>query len=316
MKSRHLVDPALLPLLDALPKLELSMSTLAARRAQELVMLATMPPVKSETIKIESLLIPGPADAPEVKALLYAPKQTSATLRPAILQIHGGGYIGGHAEQRAALSVQLAQELGAVVLAVNYRLAPETPFPGPVEDCYAGLRWLHTRAASLGVDPTRIAVAGESAGGGLAAALCLIARDRKEFSVCYQHLIFPMLDDRTCLAEPHPYVGEYVWTPEYNTFGWTALLGHAPGAPDVSPYAAPARATDLSGLPPTFLICGSLDLFIEENMEYARRLIRAGVPTEMHVYPGAPHAFMLVENLALTETYERDAMAALRKALK
>src|SRR5262249_39769655 len=159
-----------------------------------------------------------------------------------------------------------------------------TPFPGNVEDCYAALAWMAGEAAALGVDAARIGVMGESAGGGLAAALALLARDRGEHRLAFQHLIYPMIDDCTCTAaEPHPSTAEFIGTPASNRFGWTSLLGTEPGGADVSPYAAAARATDLAGLPPAYIATGALDLFLEENLEYARRLIRAGVPVELHV---------------------------------
>src|SRR5262249_3838498 len=205
---------------------------------------------------------------------------------------------------------------GAVVVSVDYRLAPETPHPGPVEDCYAGLAWLHENAGALGVDRTRLAITGESAGGGLAAATGLLARDRKQIPIAFQHLVFPMLDDRTTTQDaPSPYIGEFVWTRAANLFGWTALLGRAPGGADVSPYAAAARMEDVSNLPPTYLACGAIDLFLEENLDYARRLIRAGVPTEMHIYPGAPHGFMMLEAAQVAKAFARDSMTALQRGL-
>jgi len=187
-----------------------------------------------------------------------------------------------------------ASQLGCVVASVDYRLPPESPHPGPVEDCYAALKWLHREAPRLGIDSQRIGIAGESAGGGLAAALALLARDRGEVNVAYQALVYPMLDDRTCVNSPrHPYTGEFGWTHDKNHFGWSCLLGCEPGSSDVSSYAVAARADDLSRLPPTFISVGTLDLFLEEDMEYARRLMRAGVLVELHVYPGAYHGFEL-----------------------
>jgi triacylglycerol lipase len=150
----------------------------------------------------------------------------------------------------------------------------------------------------------------------LAAALGLLARDRGEIALAFQLLIAPMLDDRTCtLAEPHPYTGEFIWTREANRFGWTSLLGQEPGVPDVSPYAAAARAEHLEGLPATFINVGALDLFLEEDIEYARRLTRAGVPTEFHIYPGAYHGFRMVADAQVTQTAARDQLAALKRAL-
>jgi acetyl esterase/lipase len=210
---------------------------------------------------------------------------------------------------------QLAAELSCVIVSVTYRLAPETTFPGAIEDCYAALSWLFNSAADLGIDPTRVGVKGESAGGGLAAALALMTRDRGEFSLVFQNLKAPMLDDRTCLrTDISPFIGEFLWTPDQNRFGWTAFLGHAPGIEGVSPYAAPARATTLAGLPPTFISVGSIDLFLEENLEYARRLAVAGVPIELHVYPGGFHGFDMIPGAAIGASASSASQDSMRKA--
>ena len=207
-------------------------------------------------------------------------------------------------------------DLGCVWVSVDYRLAPETPHPGPIDDCYAALSWLHHNAAELGVESSRIGVSGESAGAGLAASLALLARDRGEFPLAFQHLIYPMIDDRTSFRpDPHPYAGEFVWTNESNRYGWNALLSGAAGGSDVSAYAAAARAQDLKRLPPTFVAVGALDLFLEENLEYVRRLTRAGVPVELHVYPGAFHGFQRAEEAAVAVAAERDSRNALWRLL-
>ncbi|MBI1252662.1 MAG: alpha/beta hydrolase fold domain-containing protein [Alphaproteobacteria bacterium] len=313
MSSRHLVDPEVLPLLEVFPPVDFEAADLPTLRT----FLASLRPdvPLPPDVSVERQAIPGPAGAPDVPVMIVRPKAAGAA-RPAILHIHGGGYVLGEADASTPGNALYAQNLGAVVVSVDYRLAPETPFPGPVEDCYAALKWLHDHANDLGVDPARIAVSGESAGGGLAAATCLLARDRKEVPVRFQHLIFPMIDDRTATTiEPAAHLGEFVWNRAANRFGWRALLGHEPARDGVSPYAAPARAQDLSGLPPTFLITGALDLFLDEDMDYARRLIAAGVPTEAHVYPGAPHAFMLIPQARVSQAFARDSMAALARAL-
>jgi acetyl esterase/lipase len=315
MTSRHLVDPEIMPLVEMLPAISLEAATLRETREMMRAMGAASAPPPSPDVQVTERFIPGPAGAPDVRVLISVAKSAAAG-RPGILHIHGGGYVMGAPEGNLATDAAYALQLGAVVASVNYRLAPETPHPGPVEDCYAALAWMHGEAAALGIDPARIAVTGESAGGGLAAATVLLARDRGQIPVAFQHLIFPMLDDRTVIAaDPSPHLGEFVWTPAANRFGWTSLLGAEPGGQGVSPYAAPARADDLAGLPPTFMICGALDLFLEEDMDYARRLIRAGVPTELHIYPGAPHAFMLVDSAQVTRSFVRDSLGALRRAL-
>ncbi len=314
MPSRHLVDPQIAPLIEQLPSLVLEFGRLTEARAQ----VAAMQPERgppAEDLKVYEERIPGGHGAPDLRLIITAPKASNSG-RPGILHVHGGGYVLGSAEMTADTDAAYARDLGAVCVSVDYRLAPETPHPGPVEDCYAGLSWLNKNAAVLGVDPNRIAVTGESAGGGLAAAVVLLARDRKEVRVAFQHLLYPMLDDRTVThPDPSPYLGQFTWTPDDNRFGWTALLGREPGADGVSPYAAPARAESLVNLPPTFIVSGALDLFLEEDLEYARRLIRAGVPTELHVYPGAPHGFNLVADADISKAFERASMAALTRAL-
>lgn len=286
MTTRHLVDPEVAPMLDLWPTMTIGAETLAAMRAREF---PPMPFDASGSTR-EVRTVPGPAGAPDITLHLYLPDGPTGPF-PTIYHIHGGGYVGGKASTLEAFHRPLVRELGCALISVDYRLAPETPHPGPVEDCYAGLAWVHANAAALGIDARRIGVMGESAGGGLAAALALLARDRGEYGLAFQHLIYPMIDDRTCTtADPHPYTGEFVWTADSNRFGWASLLGHEPGRDGVSPYAAAARAEDLTGLPPTFISTGSLDLFLEEDIEYARRLLRAGVPTELHVFPGGSTA--------------------------
>jgi acetyl esterase/lipase len=314
MPSRHLVDPEFAPLVEQLPGFVFEAGRIAEVRA----MMAAMAPERAgpgPDIEVSEATAPGRDGAAGVRLIVTRPKAAGKG-RPGIVHIHGGGFVMGAADMTVEVDEMYAREFGAVVVSVDYRLAPETPHPGPVEDCYAGLAWLAGQADALGVDRTRIAVTGESAGGGLAAALVLLARERGEIPIAFQHLVFPMLDDRTVVhPDPSPYLGQFVWTPTSNRFGWASLLGAEPGGADVSPFAAPARATDLSGLPPTFMICGALDLFLEEDLDYARRLIRAGVPTELHVYPGAPHGFMFVLDAEVTRTFGRDSLAALKRAL-
>ncbi len=316
MNTRHLVDPELVAILDTFPAIELTAETLAQVRAMMDEMRSQMAPNLPvfPDIAVSERYVPGPEGAPDVRVLIYQPTTVQTPL-PVLFWIHGGGYVIGSADQEDISVKSIVSAVGCAAVSVDYRLAPETPHPGPVEDCYAALKWLYTHAGELGVDATRIAIGGGSAGGGLAAALGLLARDRGEVPLVFQLLIFPMLDDRTVtLAEPHPYVGEFLWTPEANRFGWTALLGQEPGGPNISPYAAAARAEHLEGLPPTFINVGALDLFLEEDLEYARRLMRAGVPTELHVYPGAFHGFNMVADAKVSQSAVRDQLDALRRA--
>jgi acetyl esterase/lipase len=318
MNSRHLVDADLAPYLDVLPPLVLDRGTLPAVREARKLHFEQLQAGRAPVADIHSSerLVPGPDGAPDVRVLIYRPIAAQGPL-PAYLHIHGGGFVMGRPEMVAEFNERFARELGCVVVSVDYRLAPETPFPGAIEDCYAALRWLHTHVNELGVDATRIAIGGESAGAGFAAALALLARDRAEVTIVYQLLIYPMLDDRCAVNPPsNEIAGEFGWTSANNHFGWSALLGHEPGRDGVSPYAAPARAEDLRGLPPAYISVGTLDLFVDENIAYANRLMRAGVPTELHVYPGAVHGFELVQHARLTKMAMRDRLDALRHALR
>lgn len=263
----------------------------------------------TDGVEVTTCFAPGRRGAPLVRLLVYEPKTRNDRV-PAMLHIHGGGFVSGTPEMRHLNSIHFAQSLGCFVISVDYRLAPEHPYPDGIEDCYAALHWLHANAEGLGIDPERIAIAGESAGGGLAAALALLARDRGEFAVCFQLLAYPMIDDRNT-AHDHSYIGEFVWTSENNRFGWASLLRITDGP--ASQYAAAARAQNLSGLPPAFIAVGALDLFVEDNLEYARRLALAGVPIEFHLYPGAFHAFDLVVDADITRSYHRDRDEALRR---
>lgn len=316
MSSRHLIDPELLPVLDMFPSVPLDEKALPGMR--EMMKTMIVPAPEGETaVTVEEVWLPSELDSHSIRALVYRPKNQSP-LAPGLLEIHGGGYVVGIPEMSEAQNRHLCGTLGCVVVAVDYRLAPEVPHPGPVEDCYAALKWFHSNAEALGVDTQRIAITGGSAGGGLAAALALLARDRGEVKIAGQVLVMPMLDDRTVVRteqNPHPYAGEFLWTHANNRFGWTSLLGQAPGSEGVSPYASPARAEDLAGLPPTFISTGALDLFVEEDMEYARRLILAGVPTDLHVYAGGIHGFAMVAGSKMAMAHARDLEGALRRML-
>ncbi|WP_366919448.1 alpha/beta hydrolase [Hydrocarboniphaga sp.] len=313
MSSKHLVDPELLAALETLPSFTFSSEVLPLVRQGLDDMLAALPAPEGLQVDVTERRIATP-QGHDIGVLIYTPSGTG--VRPAVLHMHGGGYILGRARMNDISNRMLAIDAQCVIISVDYRLAPETPHPGSLEDCYAALKWVHDNAEALGVDRRRIAVSGESAGGGLAAALALLARDRGEVPLIFQRLIYPMIDDRTGTgAHPHPYTGEFVWTAASNRFGWSSLLGRAPGGEGVSAYAATARAENLAGLPAAYIGVGALDLFLEESIEYARRLTRAGVPTELHVYPGAYHAFDAAPEARVTQAAQRDALHALLRAL-
>lgn len=288
--SRHLVDPELLPALDAMPTFTVTADTLPAIRHEIADIQVPAPPAPPTTVA--ERFVPGP-DGTSLRILVYAPEAGART--GGLLWLHGGGMVMARPDGNEALCRYIAGTSGCVVAAIDYRLAPENPYPAGLEDCYAGLRWMHEAADELGFPRDRLAIAGESGGGGLAAGLSLLARDRGELAPSAQFLLYPMLDDRTGTAaepDPLPYAGEFVWTRESNRFAWGAVLGDASGGADVPVHAAPARSDDLAGVAPTSMFVGDLDLFAGENLRYARTLIRSGVATELHLYPGAYHGFL------------------------
>ncbi|MGD0733443.1 MAG: alpha/beta hydrolase [Terracidiphilus sp.] len=263
---------------------------------------------------VDERMIPGSAGAPDVR--VYIVGATPGGSKPAVLHIHGGGYIVGSAAESKRDIQQMSITHDCVVVSVDYRLAPETTFPGSLEDNYAALRWLSKNAKELGIDTKRIAIKGESAGGGHAAALAIAARDRGEIPICLQVLIYPMLDDRTGSSDlAPPYVGHFIWTEQSNRFGWSSLLGVPAGSASVPPNSVPARIDNVSGLAPAFIGVGSIDLFGPEDVKYASRLMLAGVSTELHVVPGAFHGFdIIVPAAPLSVQFTESWNAALKRA--
>ncbi|MBE1537280.1 alpha/beta hydrolase [Actinomadura algeriensis] len=281
---------------------------------------ALMDPPTDETLArdgaftIEERAVPGPDGAPDVSLLICRPSSPVPT--PAIYHTHGGGMVLGNNRMGLVEMLDLAADVGAAVVSVEYRLAPGTPHPGPVEDCYAGLRWTAEHAAELGIDPGRIVVGGASAGGGLAAALALMTRDRGGPALFGQLLLCPMLDDRNDTPSSVQMAGLGVWDRASNNAGWTALLGDARGTDAVSPYAAPARADDLSGLPPAFIDVGSAETFRDEDVAYASRIWQAGGRAELHVWPGGFHGFdMMAPHAALSQDASAARLHWLRRLL-
>ncbi|ANZ14660.1 alpha/beta hydrolase [Streptomyces noursei] len=241
---------------------------------------------------VEDRRAPGPADGPDISLLICRPTGPApARPRPLLYYVHGGGMVVGNNRDGMTVPLALAAELDAVVVSVEYRLAPEHPHPAPIEDVYAGLVWTAAHAGELDADADRIVVAGTSAGGGLAAALALLTRDREGPRPIGQLLMCPMLDDRNDTPSAHQMAGLGVWDRSANETAWTALLGASRGGPDVSPYAAPARAEDLTGLPPAFLDVGTAETFRDEVVAYANRIWQAGGVAELHVWPGGFHGF-------------------------
>ena len=313
----HLVDPDARGFVQG-PSFDPDQQTVAEFRATVQAQYAQLaPPLPSAR---EERTVPGSAGAPEVRVFIYRPDMTKAVTEakvPAILYFYGGGFITGTADMQDAAMLELARNSGAVVVSVGYRLAPEHPFPAPVEDGYAALSWLFQTADALDVDATKIAVMGDSSGGGLAAALTLLTRDRGEYKLAAQLLIYPMLDPRTGTADvpvDNPTTGEFVWTRKANRFAWTALRGSVQVPLERLGHFAPALADRLTNLPPTFIGVGSLDLFLEEDVAYALRLSRSGVPLELHVYNGGVHGFDRMPG-TLAAQFTADLNAAISRVL-
>lgn len=315
MTSKHLVDPAYAPLLE-MPPITIDPETLPGVREVIVELYRAMAPERGAP---RTAMAPGRDGAPDVHLRIYAPAGAQGK-KPAVYYIHGGGFVLGTAAMVDNLCWRMADEQDAVVVAVDYRLAPEASFPGPLEDCYAGLAWLFANGESLGADLSRVVVMGDSAGGGLAAALSLLARDRGEYKLSAQLLLYPMLDHRAggeADVYGNPLTGEFSWTRQANRFSWAAMQGDYDMRDDRLGYFSPARATNLAGLPPTFIGVGSLDLFLDEDMNFAGRLARAGVPVECHVYPGAIHACeRLLPDAPISRQMTDDERRALAKFLK
>ncbi|MFB7668877.1 alpha/beta hydrolase [Kitasatospora sp. NPDC056138] len=230
------------------------------------------------------------AEGPDVPIVLLRPQNASGTV-PALVWFHGGGQVLGFAAQDTPWLKPLSAALGCAIASVDYRLAPETPAPGAAEDGYTAYRWISDNAADLGLDPTRIGLAGQSGGGGVAAATALLIRDRGAATPLFQLLMYPMLDDRNTTDSSRSITDIGIWDRSTNLMAWQAILGDRAGTDDITPYSAAGRATDLAGLPTTFIGVGELDVFRDENLDYAARLRAHGVPVELHLYPGAYQAF-------------------------
>lgn len=312
MDFRQRLDPEIAAVLDQIPLLDIADLPTARKEREELAAVARGRWTPSGRVTSEDRWVEGHHADGDVRVRLHRPVG-GTTPAPCLLWVHGGGHVLGAAEQDDPLLDHLVDATGCVAVAVDWRRAPEHPFPAALHDCFAALRWLHESSAELGVDTGRVVVAGSSSGAGLAAGLALMARDRKEYPISAQVLIYPMLDDRAITSSSRSVVDPRLWNVESNRLAWTAYLG---GLDEVSPYAAPARATDLAGLPWTWLGTAELDLFVDENVDYAARLMAAGVSTELHVYRGAVHGFELfAPDAHVSRRFLRDRDDAFRAAL-
>lgn len=301
-----LLDPELAPQFALIPDDAgvLTADTLAIRREW---LSTPRPDEPTPVVTPRTEWAPGRDGAPDVRLLVFDPPARRGT--SVLLYVHGGGMVIGNAEVNAALNAELAVKHDMLVVSVDYRLAPETRFPGPQEDCYAAVAWLHQNAERLKFDIDRILLWGDSAGGGLAAALAQIVRDRGEFALRGQVLVYPMLDHRTGTPDSlydNRFAGTHIWTAADNAFGWQSLRGDYGVDDERAGWFSPSLASSLEGLAPAFIATGAIDLFVDEDVDYARRLMNAGVPVELHVYPGATHGFDWVTDAAVAKQYKQD----------
>jgi acetyl esterase/lipase len=301
-----ILDTELAAGLKSLPPMEFSPQTLPVMRE-----LGAFGAVDCPADLERQELLAGPAG--DVAVTLYRPAGASEPL-PCLLWMHGGGMVIGNRHINDEALLTWCREFSCVCVTVEYRLAPEAPYPAALDDCYTALMHLISHADALGIDGARLGVGGQSAGGGLAAALALRIRDEGEHRLAFQYLEYPMLDDRQ--ITPSSRLDELpMWNREANAFGWRCYLGDLYGTERVPAYAAPARIEDVTGLPPTFVCVGTADGFRDEDIAYAARLNLAGVPTELHVYAGAPHAFQLFADSEVGRCGVRDSESWLRRQL-
>ena len=304
-----LVDPELLPTLKQFPAFDLSLEMVVKFRQTP-----GMSPLPVPAPQPVERHIPGPPGAPEVRLWVVDPAPSERG-KPLLLHMHGGGFMMTDPFLMPRLQ-GIATDCHCVVVSVDYRLAPETRYPGSLEDNYAALKWVHTHAEELGIDRSRIAVGGESAGGTHAASVAIHARDRNEVPIVFQLLIYPALDDRTGSTRPAPpAIGHFMWNAGANRLAWSSLLGVPAGSSKVPAAAVPARVANVAGLPPAWIGVGAIDLFAEEDIEYARRLVHAGVATELLVVRGAYHGFdLLAPDAEASKQFSASSKSALRKA--
>ncbi len=309
-----MIDPELTEALGLMPEIDLS-DPVAARAGLAAMSAGLRTEITGvEALDIEDRLVPGWEGDPDVAVRVYRPKGSPAPM-PGVLLIHGGGFILGSVEGEHAGAARTAISTGAVVVSVEYRLAPESPFPAGLHYCYSALEFLARCSDDLGVDPERVALVGTSAGGGLAAATALLARDRGGPAVCFQMLHIPELDDRLETPSMRAFVDSPVWNRPLAEQSWRAYLGAGADRETTSPYASPARADELSGLPPAYISTAENDPLRDEGILYGLRLLQAGVSVELHQFPGTYHGSALAASAAVTQRAQRESMTVLRRAL-
>lgn len=315
-RSRHLIDPEIISAVDLIPTTELTESTLMEARKNQSQMMQKIDVTQMFPITLEKKVVPSYFSGPDIQIEIIKPKHSKHHKMPLYYSIHGGGMVLGSPVVDRPANASLAAQHGFCCVSVYYRLAPEHVQPSQLQDCYSGLKWCIEHAEELGIDTRKVAVGGSSAGGGLAAGLALYIRDQKEFEIHHLRLMRPMLDDRTSTAPEHPYAGEFIWTIQSNYFGWKSVLGDEPGQEEVSEYYVPARAKSLAGLPPTYINIGTIDLFIDEALFFAKQLAFDGVLVELHVYPGYHHMSPAFPDAHFSKEGARTSEYALLKALE
>lgn len=311
------LDPELAAAVTMLP--EGDFSDLATSRSTLNGMVDTLlAGLSFDGVRLQELTVPGSGGDPDIDLRLFTPMDAEGLL-PVLLWIHGGGFAVGTAESCDPYCIDVVRALGFAVVSVDYRLAPETPFPGPLDDCYAALIYIHSYADELGIDRDRIAVGGQSAGGGLAAGTTLKARDEGVVPVAFQLLEIPELDDRLNTVSMTEFTDTPLWNRPNAIMSWRYYLGETyagPEDPDVSIYAAPSRAVDLTNLPPTYLCTMELDPLRDEGIEYALRLLQAGVSVELHSFPGTFHGSGMVATAEVSKRCVTESLNALKRGLR
>ncbi len=300
-------DISSLPALEFLPEIIPDLQQLTREHFLE----AGMP--QDDKISVYNRNIPGRNGAPDVRVRIYEPKEKTGLI-PAVEWMHGGAFVIGLPEMNDDVCIRIAKEINCIVISPDYRLAPQNPYPCALNDCYTTLLWLANNSEELKVDTSRIAVAGVSAGGGLAAAVCLLARDKNDLKIKFQMPLYPMIDDRFITQSSSEIQDERVWNTANNVSSWNMYLGGKKD--DVSQYAAPARATDLSGLPPAYTCVGDLEPFRDETIEYVSKLTKAGVPVEFHLNPGCFHGCeLIITDAEISKRIVTEYVQALKRSL-
>ncbi len=313
----YAIDPELLPILELFPDPSLDISDLLKSRAEFAALGAALnSELDTSGVRIENREVPGPEGAPDVPVRVYTPAGLDRPV-PGLLHIHGGGFVIGDLDSEQGQCLALCRNLGVVVVSVDYRLAPETPFPGGLEDCFAALVWVGAHSHELQLDPAHLGIIGTSAGGGLAAATALLARDRGGPALCFQYLGIPELDDRLDTPSMRCFTDTPLWHRPNAELSWDFYLGssYRRGADDVPAYAAPARAQDLAGLPPAYISTMEFDPLRDEGVLYALQLMQAGVPTELHSFPGTFHGSSVMATARVSQREATEMFAVLSRGL-